>query len=135
MLHQTIIDAIDTSPLNRGLSGVDWVTEPGNIAVERGGDITLFDDEGEGAYQMHVLYNSRGRAAIDAATAAINEIFDSHSAAIVFALIPNFRRDVKLLARWTGLHYYGKRMTADGLCELFGTTKECWNRGNERWAS
>jgi len=48
-MHAQVIHAIDTSPLNRGLSGADWIARPGNIPVTfENGDVALFDDEGEG---------------------------------------------------------------------------------------
>jgi hypothetical protein len=63
--NQRIIEAIETAPLNRGLKGNDWLAFPGNIPVTfDNGDVALFDNEGEGTYQVHFLFVSRGREAI-----------------------------------------------------------------------
>lgn len=130
MTDQAVIDAIDESPLNRGLSGAAWIAEPGNIAIHLGGDISLFDFEAPGVYQMHVLYRSRGRNAVRAATDALAAIFNVYDAELIFALVPNFRRDVKMLARWTGLKYVGRRKTDCGVCELFVISKTMWKKRN-----
>ena len=46
-------------------------------------------------------------------------MFDIHGADLIFGLVPDFRRDVKLLARWVGMKSAGIRMTDEGPCELF----------------
>lgn len=123
-----IITAIDSSPLNRGLSGAVWLAEPGNIAIvkEAGGatDIALFDDEGDGTYEMHVLFHSRGRAAIDTAKEAMRRMFVDHGANLIFAKVPEIRPDVKLFARWIGMKYTGYRDTIYGPCQLFVLSRE-----------
>lgn len=122
-----IAAAIDTAPLNRGLKGADWLAQPGNIPVTfANGDVVLFDDEGDGVYQIHVLFVSRGRVAIELAREAIRRMFTEHGANLIFGLVPDFRRDVKLLARWTGMRSAGVRWTPEGSCELFVLSKSQW---------
>jgi hypothetical protein len=59
--NHLIAEAIDTAPLNRGLKGADWLARPGNVPVTfDNGDIALFDYEGDGVYQVHFLFQSRG---------------------------------------------------------------------------
>jgi hypothetical protein len=119
-IHTHIIAAIDDAPLNRGLRGADWVASEGNIPVTfPNGDIALFDDEGDRTYQIHLLFNSRGRQAIEHVKEATRTMFEQHGAELIFAMVPDFRRDVKLLARWTGYKFVGKRDTSEGVCELF----------------
>lgn len=132
--HQ-IIEAIDTAPLNRGLRGVDWIANPGNIAITfDNGDIALFDDELEGDYQVHFLFKSRGRKAIDHARESFKRMFEEHGAKLIFGLVPRTpehnRRDVALLARWAGGRSVGLRMTVDGACELFVLSKFQWKVAN-----
>ena len=107
---------------------MDWVNDPRNIPIVEGDDIALFDYEDFGIYQVHVLYESRGRAAIDFTKRAFARMFEDHGAQAIFGLVPDFRRDVKLLARWTGMKYVGKRSTDCGLCELFVLAKDMWKR-------
>jgi len=125
-----VIQAIDTSPLNRGLSGAAWVARSGNIPVTfDNGDVALFDDEGDGTYEVHFLFQSRGRQAIQHAKEAFRRMFTDHGAKLIFGLVPDHRRDVKLLARWAGGRSRGSRTTSNGVCELFVLSNAMW-KGN-----
>lgn len=127
MPHDAIIAAIDASPLNRGLRGVEWLATPGNVPIVMGGDIALFDDEGDAIFQMHVLFVSRGRAAVAFAKEAIRRMFVDHGADLIFGLVPAFRRDVKMVARWVGMKFRETLQTINGPCELFVLSKEMWS--------
>lgn len=118
-----IINAIDASPLNRGLRGVDWLNVEGNVPIVMGDDIALFDNEGGCTYQVHFLFVSRGRSAIQAAKESFRRMFEDYGADLIFGLVPNFRDDVKMLARWAGGKCVGKR----GECELYVLSKEMWS--------
>jgi hypothetical protein len=126
--ESAIITAIDTSPLNRGLSGAAWIEREGNVPIVVGQDIALFDDEGDGKYQIHVLFVSRGKAAVASVRESFRQMFENYGAELVFGLVPNFRRDVKMLARWVGMKFVRMRETSDGPCELFVLSKEMWSR-------
>lgn len=126
-----IAEAIDTAPLNRGLKGADWLAFEGNIPITSDkGDVTLFDYEGDGVYEIHVLYVSRGREAIREAGAAIRTMFEKHGASLIYAMVPVIRLEVKLLARWTGMRSAGLRDMQSGLCELFVLSKFQWKVAN-----
>jgi hypothetical protein len=122
-----IIAAIDESPLNRGLSGAAWLDHPGNVAIVLEHDIALFDDVGDGNYEVHFLFQSRGRPAIVAARESFERLFENYGAELIYGLVPDFRRDVKMLARWAGGKSVGLRETANGLCELFVLSREMWS--------
>lgn len=128
MIQQSVISAINESPLNRGLDGLDWVRDPRNIPIVEGDDIALFDFEEPGVYEVHFLYESRGRKAIDFTKEAFRRMFDDHGAAMIFGLVPDFRRDVKLMARWAGGKYVGKRATEFGPCEVYVLSRDMWTR-------
>lgn len=118
---------IDAAPLNRGLRGAEWLASEGNIPVTFGnGDIMLFDGEGSAIYQAHVLFVSRGREAIRHVRAALRIMFVEHGAELIFGLVPDFRHDVKLLARWAGLKFAGRRQTSEGPCELYVLSDSMW---------
>jgi hypothetical protein len=123
-----IINAIDASPLNRGLSGAAWIEHGGNVPIVMGDDIALFDDEGDSIYQVHVLFASRGRAAVASLREALRQMFENYGADLIFGLVPDFRREVKLLARWAGMKFVRTRETSEGLCELFVLSKEMWSK-------
>lgn len=127
MTEALIMSVIDSHPLNMGVPGRDWVADPDNIAVVEGDDFTLFEGIGEGHYEIHVVYNSsRGRAAIDRVTEALDQVFHKHRASVVFGLIPRGRKDVEMLARWTGFRFLSPMFTPYGWCEKVVMTRYDW---------
>lgn len=127
MHHDTVISSINASPLNRGLKGEDWVSDERNISVVDGADVTLFDFESPGVYQVHFLYESRGRAAIEQAKIAFRHLFEM-GAEIIFGLVPAERRDVAWLARQIGGKFAGMRETNCGPCEIYVLPRDIWKR-------
>lgn len=126
-MNSLVTQAIDKAPLNRGLSGAAWLARPGNVPITfENGDVALFDAEGDGTYEVHFLFESRGRTAIEHARESFRQMFTEHGAELIFGLVPNFRRDVKLLARWAGGKSRGLRHTANGVCELFVLSNAMW---------
>lgn len=126
-MHAQIIHAIDQATLNRGLAGAAWIERAGNIPITfDNGDVALFDNEGDRTYEVHFLFESRGRLAIDHAREAFRQMFTEHHAKLIFGMVPDFRRDVKMLARWAGGKSAGKRNTSEGVCELFVLSHEMW---------
>lgn len=124
---ETVAQAIDEATLNQGVRGADWLASEGNIPVTfANGDIALFEHEGGGDYSVHFLFVGRGREAIDHARESFRVMFAEHGAKLIFGLVPDFRRDVKLLARWAGGKCAGIRSTPEGPCELFVLSNSMW---------
>lgn len=121
-----VIEAINASPLNRGLDGAAWVATPGNIAIEIGANITLFDWCGDDTFEVHFLFEQRGRLGIIAAREAFRRMFLDHGAKLIYGLTPVGMRHALIFARWTGGRSAGIRQTADGPCELFVLPRENW---------
>lgn len=135
---QFIAEAIDTAPLNRGLKGADWLASKGNIPVTfDNGDVALFDYEGDGIYEGHYLFVSRGEEAIRHAKSAIRTMFVEHGVSLIFGMVPDFRRDVKLMTRWLGFRSKGARWASEGpglpdvKFELFVLSKFMWKVANQ----
>lgn len=125
MRAQAIISAIDNSPLNRGLKGCDWVADPRNHAFVEGDDVVLFDYEKGGVYAVHVLLESRGRKAIDVIKRAFTDLFEQRSdAQIIFGMVPLFRHDVKLMARWCGMKIVARYGVGSQRVEAYGLTRD-----------
>lgn len=136
--NKIIAEAIDKAPLNRGLKGDDWLAFPGNVSVTTDdGDITLFDNERNGVYSIHVLYRSRGRKAVERAKEAIRTMFVEHGAVLIMGMVPAFRRDVKWLARQVGMRSAGYRYASEGpglpdvKFELFVLSRFQWKVANQ----
>lgn len=121
-----IIAAIDSSPLNRGLSGADFLDDPENVAIVNGEDISLFEGSDSNDFEVHFLYKSSGRAAIDASKAALASMFKDHGAELIFGMTPVELRHARLHARLIGGRSGGIRQTEHGACELFVLSKELW---------
>lgn len=122
-----IIEAIETFPLNRGLKGADWLAHEGNVPIVMGDDIVLFDSEGENTYQVHFLFQSRGRKAVAAAKEAFRQLFENHGAQMIFGLVPDHMPHAKIMARWAGGRFAGKRDTSEGVCALFVLAQDNWS--------
>lgn len=137
MAFAHIIETIDTAPLNRGLKGVDWLAQPGNVPITfENGDVALFDHEGDNIYQGHFLFKSRGRKAIEHARAAFARMFTDHGCSMIFGMVPDFRRDAKLVVRLAGGKSAGARWAPEGpgladvKFELFVLSKAQWKVSN-----
>ncbi len=121
---------IDAAPLNRGLVGADWLASEGNVPVTFGnGDVALFDNEGDGVFEGHYLFVSRGAEAIRHARQALRTMFAEHGATLIFGMVPDFRRDVKWITRRLGFKSAGLRETPEGPCELFVLSNVMFYRG------
>ncbi len=120
-----VANAIDASPLNRGLSGEAWLATPGNIyVIDEAGNVALLDAEGEDEYQIHVLCVERGNQARDFILSVFQHMFEDRGAELIFGLVPDFRRDVKCMARLTGMKFVNTHMTEHGSCDLFVLPKK-----------
>lgn len=122
---QKISALINESPMNRGMDGAAWMANPLNIAKSnRHGDVFLFEYDEPGIYQFHWLrMRSKGSKAINRTRAALAEVFRETGAKVIFGLVPDDRRDSKLMARWIGATSHGMVDTEHGPCELFIMTK------------
>lgn len=116
--------AIDSSPLNRGLKGAEWVANPENVAVTfPDGGLVLFDAEGGRMYEAHVLLKARGAEAIRQGKAACAEMFEKHGAEVLLGLTPDFLKAARFFARKVGFQSLGMVETAEGPCEVFQMIK------------
>lgn len=117
---QQIERAIDSFPLNMGVTGAEWLNDPANTAlVFPNGDIALFEESDGSIYEGHLLFESRGAKAIENARKAAKHMFECCRAKALYGLVPNDRRDVKFVLRRIGFHSVGLRQTEHGLCEHF----------------
>jgi hypothetical protein len=136
--NHLIAEAIDTAPLNRGLVGADWLARKENVPVTfDNGDIALFDYEGDDVYQVHFLFQSRGRKAIDHARESFKTMFMEHGAALIMGLTPVAMRHARIFNRWIGGHSAGTRWAPEGPglpdveFELFVLSKFQWKVANQ----
>lgn len=121
---QIVAKAIDRSPFNMGVSGDDWLASDLNVPVVfENGDVALFENEGDGTFEAHFLFVSRGRAAIENVKMAFRTMFEKQGAVVIFGLIPKANRKMKLVARWAGAKSRGERYIDGEFVELFTITR------------
>lgn len=126
MVSVDLAQAIASSPFNRGLTAEEWLADPLHVLIERGGDFGLFEPEGEGLWNAHWLFRSRGRAALEAARDMFRELFDVRGAISVSGLTPIECRHGRMFNRWLGCRSQGIIETEHGPCEIFIMTAQMW---------
>lgn len=119
-----IIHAIDHHPLQRGLKGIDWVSDPRNIAVYEGDDLALFDYEGPGFYQGHFLFQSRGKEAVEVTKILCKRMFAETDAVLLMGLVPVKYRKAGVIARMAGFKLMGKQHTEHGQVFVYLMARE-----------
>lgn len=119
-----IINEINDSPLNRGMSGEEWLSEPRNMFLHSEGDLALFDYISPGQYAIHLFFESRGRDAIDRVKQFTKLMFDQYDAHMLYGYVPVFRRDVAYVAAQSGWHYVGIRQSNFGPVRVYLTAPE-----------
>lgn len=125
MNPQQIADMIDTSPMNRGLSGAAWVQNPHHISKSIDGNTMLFEMEAGGLCQFHWLRTEAGgRNAIETTREAMRQVFDETNAVTIYGLVPVDHKASAMMARWIGARHCGDIQTDKGRCQLFLITRE-----------
>jgi len=125
MEPQRIAALIDASPMNRGMVCSAWLENPRNIAIATGDNVVLFSLEAEGLCEFHWLDTpTRGRQAIDDTRAAMQQIFDTTTARLIYGLVPSSHRASRIMARWIGARFLREIQTEEGPCQIFVMTPE-----------
>ncbi len=121
MSPQDIAVLIDESPMNRGAVGMDWLHRPGNVAFsDVAGNVLLFEKREPHMYEFHWLRTvSKPRQLIAFTRYAFREVYDLPGIGLIYGMVSDARRDVKLMARWIGAKSLGQVSTDYGLCEMF----------------
>jgi len=132
----SIAKLIDGSPMNRGMNAAVWLDAPGNHALaSSAGDVLLFETVNETLMEFHWLRTvSAARGVIDWTLACADLLFQRTTCRIMYGLVPDDRRDSRLMARWIGAQFIGKQQTPNGLCQIFILTYDMRKRANQ-WAS
>lgn len=110
--------------MNRGLSGAAWVRNPNNRAVILNGNVMLFEQQ-KGAAEFHWLKTATStRQLIKDTREAMRCIFRDTGVEVIFGMIPDDRRDSKLVARWVGAKSVSRFETPFGVVEAFAIAPE-----------
>lgn len=122
-----IIEAINTSPYNRGLDGLAWLqADTSRPIVFKNGDVMLFNDCGDQIFDVHFLFDkARGRAALDQAKVGFGSMFQQ-GARLLFGHTPLENRKARIFNRLLGCKSVGLVETEFGKCEKFVMTFQAW---------
>jgi len=124
MTHQEISDLIDKSPMNRGMVGADWLSDPDNVAIEAHGNVMLFEKQADGVYEFHWLHTATsGKQAVRDTRVAIREMF-KRGAHTLYGLTPADNVQARIMVRAIGAKIEGRFMTDDGPVILSTMTPE-----------
>lgn len=110
-----------------------WIYDTRNVALtNEHGDIALFEWEQSGLMSGHYFFKSRGRQAVNAAKAFLNELFTNEEFGVI--IVRGLTPLQKLGARWMNKQLkfksYGVVNTVAGPCELVILTKQEWLETN-----
>lgn len=111
----------------------NWLANQDNIALENEhGDLALFEFAfaGKKVYSGHYYFKSRGRKAIEASKAFLDELFNScYNINVVLGLIPLENKAARWLTRRVGFTASGFEEIHGNEYELFILTKKEFNGG------
>lgn len=112
------------------VDSVAWVSNLDNIClVNDQGDLALFEYGPHKQLMGHYFFKSRGRAAIQAATDFLDEIFNScYNISVLTGLTPLDNPGARWLSRQIGFKSYGIVEYDNEPFELFILTKKEFNR-------
>lgn len=106
-----------------------WLSDPRNIMLQNEyGDIALFEPRIAGQYSGHYFFKSRGRVAINAGKAFLDELFNScYNISVLVGLAPIDNKAARWMSRQLGFKSYGPTNLDDLNFELFIITKKEFN--------
>lgn len=105
---------------------IDWIADPENIAlINDRGDMALFERGIKHVYTGHYFFKSRGRKAIESATAFLDELFNScYNIKVLTGLVPLGHLGARWLSRQVGFKSYGIEYINNKPYEMFIITKK-----------
>jgi hypothetical protein len=109
---------------------IAWISDPNNIVlVNEDGDVALFEPRVKGQYSGHYFFKNRGRAAIKAGKAFLDELFNTcYNIGAVTGFCPIDNKPARWMSRQIGFTSYGPVDLHELHFELFIITKEEFNK-------
>jgi hypothetical protein len=105
---------------------VEWISDPEHIVLMNDkGDMALFEPGIRKYYSGHYFFKSRGREALESAREFLDTIFSPcYNIPVMMGLVPDERRDVKLITRRLGFKSYGLTYSQGKAFEIFILSRE-----------
>lgn len=107
----------------------EWLDNKDNVLlVNDNGDAALFERGIAGVYSGHYLFKSRGKEAIKAGKAFLDEIFNSgYNIQVITGFTPITKQGARWMSRRLGFKSYGVQYVNDKPYEMFILTKKEFN--------
>lgn len=108
----------DTDLIQQLCDGTDptrWLADPRNILLLDGANCLMFLWRWVGIYELHIQFTATGREAERICRSMLAAV----PAAMLLAVIPKEKRNVRLFARRMGFEARGEIETIEGLCEMY----------------
>ena len=106
-----------------------WIANHYNIMYTLGEDVGLLTFDFPGVYTGHWFFKSRGRQALDVATAMLEDAFELRGAKAVRGITPIHLKGALWLAKRIGFSTVGTETWPDGEeCEVMVLTKDAFNQ-------
>jgi hypothetical protein len=121
MIHRETDPATVNSVARKSFPGIDlaeFLAEPMHVCLVDGDSGAMFAWRGPGAYEVHVFFSVRGRAALDLGHAMLDYMRE-RGAERFWALVPENDRKVRMFTRLMGWKSEGLVATRNGENELF----------------
>ena len=97
--------------------------DPMSVILIEGEGGAMFVWRGPEIFEVHVLFEQRGRAVLDLSHRMLGHMRENHGARLFWAAVPwgtdKQSRKVRLFTRLMGWKSRGRANLASGLCELF----------------
>lgn len=106
-----------------------WLLHDGNIALQSGEDIALFEDTAPGIYTGHYFFKSRGKDAYEVSVRMLDYMFKNHAEAIR-GLTPVTHKGALYLTRRLGFKDYGEVSIDGNNYVIFVMTKSEYEENN-----
>lgn len=105
-------------------NAAEWLSAPGNFALQLDGNMVLFEQTEPAIYNIHWLLLERGSAAFLVAIDLLRHAFEVYGALAIHGLVPASNRASRWFSRQLGCKSHGVVETSEGEQELFSMTRQ-----------
>jgi hypothetical protein len=96
-----------------------FLSDPMNVCLVEGQGGALFVWRGPGIYEVHVMFEQRGKEVLRLSCEMLEVMRSEHGAKLFWAAVPTHSRHVIMFTRLMGWKSQGLADLSHGRCELF----------------
>jgi hypothetical protein len=103
---------------DKPFSATHWLSDPRNIALRIGPDLSMFDHLGPNIYMGHSWFATRGRAALAHGRAMLDAMFHDYGAELIRGETPTTKPAALMFAKLLGFTVTGEAIRPIGKVTL-----------------